>query len=124
MPPPRRCAGSARHSRAATCAQRIYTRGDLPWPCTHDGVALPCTTLTVSSRFASTYLTGRVEAEIAHGVLSELALEGYTTGPLPAPPQQLDPAACMAERRRIIRQADFERDPEKHARLLHSVPTC
>jgi hypothetical protein len=94
-------------------------------PCTDDGVALRCSQLRVESQFAGTYLSGRVEAEIAHGVLAELALEGYATGPFAGPPPTPStPADCMAERRRILRQADAERDPEKHAKLLHSVPTC
>lgn len=92
-------------------------------PCTDDGVALPCATFTVPSEFASTYLSGRVEAEIAHGVLSELALEGYATGPLPAPPPP-SPAECKAARQRILRQVNAEQDPEQRSQLLHSLPPC
>jgi hypothetical protein len=96
-------------------------------PCTDDGVALPCTTLEVASDFAATYLSGRVEAEITHGVLSELALEGYAIGPLPVPPSPSpspSSAECKAARQRILRRVNAEPDPEKRGELLHSLRPC
>ncbi len=49
-------------------------------PCTNDGANLPCTHVTSSSVFISTFMSGREEAQITHGVLSELQLEGYVAG--------------------------------------------
>jgi hypothetical protein len=97
-------------------------------PCTSDGVILMCEPLTAVPSFAGTYLSGRAEAEIAHGVLSQLALEGYAVGPMPAsaPPPTRDAAvdACKAQRHQILLRAVAEQDPETRHRLLHSVPHC
>jgi hypothetical protein len=97
-------------------------------PCTNDGVILMCEPFTAAPSFASTYLSGHAEAEIAHGVLSQLALEGYAVGPMPsgAPPPTSDPAvaACKAQRHQILLRAVAEQDPDARERLLDSVPHC
>jgi hypothetical protein len=45
-------------------------------PCTTEGVK-PCTTVTASAQFVAAFMSGRDEAQIVHGILSELQLEGY-----------------------------------------------
>jgi hypothetical protein len=97
-------------------------------PCTDDGVVLPCAPLHADSVFANAYLSGHTEAEIAHGVLSELALEGYATGPMPASalPPTGDPAvvACRTRRHQQLLQVLAEHDPDARAKLLERVPSC
>ena len=53
-------------------------------PCTKDDVQLPCQTVSANPTFVSTYMSGKDEADVVHGVLAELSLEGYVTGPVPA----------------------------------------
>ncbi len=68
-------------------------------PCTTDtDVQLQCAQLTVLTPFRDTYFSGRNEADVVHGVLSELQLEGYVTGapPLGAVPQPAAPLAPIA----------------------------
>lgn len=104
-------------------------------PCTNDGVWLPCTSLSVGKKFAAMYLSGHVEADIAHGILSQLELEGYATGPLPpnAPVpnararvahEAASEAACKTQRQDILRQVAAEPDPEARKRLVKDLPSC
>jgi hypothetical protein len=97
-------------------------------PCTDDGVMLPCAPLRADPWFASAYLSGHTEAEVAHGVLSELALEGYAIGPMPAgaPLPTGDPAvaACRAQRHQALLEVLAEHDPDARAKLRDRVPSC
>ena len=96
-------------------------------PCTNDGVALPCQNVSTASGFVSTYLSGHDEADVAHGVLSELALEGFTTGPLPVAPvvaQDDEHAACLAQAKTIYARADQMNDVDQRAAVLKTVPKC
>ncbi|HTR55670.1 MAG TPA: hypothetical protein VMJ10_33565 [Kofleriaceae bacterium] len=96
-------------------------------PCTNDGVALPCQNVSTATSFVDSYLSGHDEAEVAHGVLSELALEGFTTGPLPVAPQvaQADKhAACVAQAKDIYTRADQLNDLDARDALLKTVPNC
>ena len=40
-------------------------------------MSLPCTHIANSVEFISTFMSGREEAQIVHGILSELQLEGF-----------------------------------------------
>ena len=51
-------------------------------PCTQDGLKLPCTRVTVSEQFVAMFMSGREEAQIVHGILSELQLEGFLVAPV------------------------------------------
>jgi hypothetical protein len=109
-------------------------------PCTSDGVQLPCTPLRSNTEFATRYLTGHAEADIAHGILSELALEGYAIGPMPAnapTPSAVAPAVpkvdaqvaasqkqCKEQRAEILHQASAEKDPQERYKILQKAPTC
>ena len=103
-------------------------------PCTNDGVWLPCTPLRVNEGFAARYLSGHTEADIAHGILSQLELEGYATGPLPpnAPvpnararaAYEAEVKACKAHRQELLRQVAAEQDPATRQRLVQNLPPC
>ncbi|HEY1558317.1 MAG TPA: hypothetical protein VGF94_26000 [Kofleriaceae bacterium] len=96
-------------------------------PCTGDGVNLPCETVSTNSDFVSTFLSAHDEADVAHGVLSELALEGFTTGPLPIAPaitKQEKHASCVVQVKQIYAQADQANDADVRDALLATVPNC
>ena len=100
-------------------------------PCTNDGVWLPCTPLSVSKDFAVRYLSGHAEADIAHGILSQLELEGYAIGPLPlnapvpnARARALNEKACKAHRQELLRQVADEQDAAMRKRLVQDLPGC
>jgi hypothetical protein len=100
-------------------------------PCTNDGVWLPCTQLRAEQEFAARYLTGHAEADIAHGILSQLELEGYAIGPLPpnapvpdARAQAAYEKTCKARRHELLLQAAAEQDPATKQRLVQDLPTC
>jgi hypothetical protein len=98
-------------------------------PCSpDDGLGLPCSKVEVGGQFLSTYMSGKNEADVVHGVLSQLQLEGYVTGPLaaaPAPAVQTaaDPA-CLARRHAVFAQADSIPDAQARATLLQTAPEC
>jgi hypothetical protein len=48
-------------------------------PCTNDGVRLPCAKIEAREDFVATHLSGRDEADLVHGVLSQLQLEGFVS---------------------------------------------
>jgi hypothetical protein len=94
-------------------------------PCTDDAVRLPCTHLEVESNFAALYLTGHAEADIAHGILSQLALEGYAVAPgAPTPPIDTRVIACQAQRHDQLVKAVADPDPKVKRAILDSLPTC
>lgn len=100
-------------------------------PCTNDGVWLPCTPLRAQEEFATKYLTGHAEADIAHGILSQLELEGYAIGPLPpnapvpnARARAAYEKACKAQRQELLRQVAAEHDPATKQRLVEDLPRC
>ena len=53
-------------------------------PCSPGTPELACADFSVNPTFQSTFMSGQAEADTAHGVLSELSLEGFATGSLPA----------------------------------------
>lgn len=100
-------------------------------PCTNDGVWLPCTPLSVSTDFATRYLSGHAEADIAHGILSQLELEGYAIGPLPpnapvpnARGRAAHEKACKAQRQELLRKVAREQDAAERKWLLQNLPSC
>jgi hypothetical protein len=100
-------------------------------PCTNDGVWLPCTLLSTGKDFATRYLSGHAEADIAHGLLSQLELEGYAIGPLPpnapvpnARARAAHETACKAHRQELLRQAAGEQDSAMRKQLLQGLPSC
>ncbi len=97
-------------------------------PCTDDGVALPCSPLESFPAYLDLHFTGLGEAEIAHGILSELELEGYAIAPLPAdaPPPTGDPAAlaCKAARHQQLLDAVASPDPTEKRSILDHLPSC
>ena len=104
-------------------------------PCTNDGVLLNCTRMNVRKELAERYLRGVTETEVAHGVLSELALEGYVVRPMAAnspPPtpdveaqrHQIELAECHARQHDVAVAAGKEKDPYKHTALILALPHC
>lgn len=94
-------------------------------PCTRQDEGLPCDTIDVDAAFVATYLSGRDEADVVHGVLSELAFEGYVTKILPGPADDTAPhAACVAEATAILDEASRIPDLDKRAELLDAMPRC
>jgi hypothetical protein len=97
-------------------------------PCTHDGVTLPCSQIITNQIFVEAHLSAHLEVEVAHGVLSQLALEGYALGPIPAsaPPPTSDAGfvACTAARHQALLKAVAEPDKDKKQELLDQVPRC
>jgi hypothetical protein len=103
-------------------------------PCSAQTPGLACASdFETDPTFAATYLSGESEAEVAHGVLSELALEGFATGPLPAatpiipgthvaPP--VDHAVCEQQRHAAFARAQATQDLDERTRLLQSAPAC
>jgi hypothetical protein len=77
-------------------------------------------------------LSGRNEAGVIHGVLSELTLGGYAARqPQAAPPKVLPEAAvpesvaeCRAQRHQVFLRAAPLADPSERAKLLKSAPEC
>jgi hypothetical protein len=98
-------------------------------PCSpDDGLGLPCSKIGVETGFMSMYMSGRNEADVVHGVLAQLQLEGYVTGPLLAAPQPAvrvaaDPA-CLAKRHAVFAQAESIPDSQARATLLQTAPEC
>jgi hypothetical protein len=100
-------------------------------PCTNDGVWLPCTLLSAGKDFAARYLSGHAEADIVHGILSQLELEGYVIGPLPpnapvpnARARAAHEKACKAHRQELLRQVAGEQDPAMRKWLVQDLPSC
>ena len=99
-------------------------------PCTTDTPSgLKCQEVDVYETFLSTHMSAQNEAEVVHGVLSELALEGYVAGSPTSvtlatpPPPHADPA-CLAQRSGILKEASKLSDADARARLIETAPTC
>lgn len=100
-------------------------------PLHETGVWLPCTPLSASDNFAARYLSGHAEADIAHGILSQLELESYAIGPLPpnapvpnAHARAANEKACKAHRQELLREVAGEEDPAMRKRLVQNLPPC
>lgn len=101
-------------------------------PCSSGTPGLACADFSVDPTFASTFMSGQAEADVAHGVLSELALEGFATGPLPAdtpvipgtPSAARVNAACEQERHAVFARAQATQDLDERTKLLQSAPVC
>lgn len=100
-------------------------------PCTNDGVWLPCTPLSADKAFAARYLSGHAEADIAHGILSQLELEGYAIGPLPlnapvpnARARAVHEKACKAHHQELLKQVAGEQDAAIRKQLVQDLPSC
>lgn len=101
-------------------------------PCTRDDVLLPCSHVSLHASSVPVSASGRAEADVARGVLSQLSLEGYAIAPLPAsaPAPTSDPAfaaamqACQAQRRELLLQVLAEPSAEEKRRLYDRVPRC
>jgi hypothetical protein len=94
-------------------------------PCSDDGIQ-PCQHISVADQFRTTFMSGRLEADVVHGVLSQLQLEGIATGPLPAPPKAAVTVdnSCEGKRRAVFTQANSISDPAARAKFLESAPSC
>lgn len=100
-------------------------------PCSKEVPELACNDVEVNDTFATTFMSGRTEADIVHGVLSELSLEGFTTGALPASaammpkaPTLAPEAACLTKRHDALAAAQLVNDLGERAKLLQAVPEC
>jgi hypothetical protein len=95
--------------------------------CTPDPIE-PCkSTRIFLNDFSS--VDGRAEAEVVHGVFSELALEHLVVGPGVDSPRfaQLRPSAierCREERRQALIEAMHVEDSLERFKQLHQAPTC
>ena len=72
--------------------------------------------------------SGRLEASLIHGIVSELSLEGYGTELSAAQPSQAPSLVidkqCLARRHEaFVRAANFA-DPAERAKVLKSAPQC
>jgi hypothetical protein len=94
-------------------------------PCGTDGVT-PCQHVTVADQFRTTFMSGRLEADVVHGVLAQLQLEGIAIGPPPAQPKAAatTDASCEGKRRAVFAQANSIDDAAARAKLLDSAPSC
>ena len=98
-------------------------------PCSSATPGLTCSSeFETDPDFASNYLSGQAEADVAHGVLSELALEGFATGALPVgtpiiPGTPPDPV-CEQQRHAAFARARATQDLDERAKLLQSAPAC
>jgi hypothetical protein len=74
-------------------------------------------------------MSGKDEADVVHGVLAELSLEGYVTGPVPAgtppPVYTIAPTVlkaahdqCVAQRKQAMANAEAVPDRDKRAEML------
>jgi hypothetical protein len=101
-------------------------------PCTTEQPALSCSGVSVANPdWAASALSGRAEADVVHGVVSELGLEGFATGPLPAIASVVpdgmaatDPSVCEAQRQLVFAQAATVADSDQRGRILQSAPVC
>ena len=99
-------------------------------PCTPDSPGLPCQQVEVDPDFVAVHMSGQVEADAIHGVLSELALEGYIGGALPAsataPALIVTPpdAACIAKRKEILTEASKLATGDERAKVIETAPSC
>ena len=76
-------------------------------PCTKDGLDLPCAPLRLRADLVEAHLNGRAEAAVAQGVLSELAVEGYTA---PARATSLPPTAERGNAATYVSDVEVARD--------------
>jgi hypothetical protein len=97
-----------------------------------DGIEI-CTAYTVAPCKSTVELSleahvnGRAEADVVHGVFTELALHDLVAGPGPDSPavQQLTPQKlCAVERHRALREAYQADDEQERKRLIAAAPTC
>ncbi len=100
-------------------------------PCTNDGVVLACSKVVMGADFVEAYMSGRTETDIAHGVLSQLALEGYAVAALPASAQPTsDPEAtqqllaCKAQKHAMLEKAVATKDRDEKRSILDNLPGC
>jgi hypothetical protein len=93
---------------------------------------LACNKVELDADFASTFMSGRTEADIAHGVLSQLALEGYAVAALPVNATALtsDPEAvqqllaCKTQKHDLLLKAVASKDPDEKRSILDHLPGC
>jgi hypothetical protein len=78
--------------------------------------------------FLKDHVNGRAEADVVHGIFSELALHDLVAAPPPGSPavvQQLTPEKlCAVERHRALREAYQADDDQERKRLIAAAPTC
>jgi len=102
-------------------------------PCSKEVPELACSGVSANPDFASSFMSGKAEADVVHGVVSELALEGFATGPLPATASLVPAAptvatapdpACLAQRHAAFAAAQQTTDVDARTKLLESAPVC
>lgn len=95
--------------------------------CTQPPSGQPCRALTVNEREGS-HIDGVAEANVIHGVLSELGLEQLVVAPYadpalaPAPAPHV--ATCEDRRRNYVTAAAKVRDPDLRKKLFANAPSC
>ena len=101
-------------------------------PCAPELPQLACSTsFDVDPTFASVFLSGKAEADVVQGVLSELELEGFANAGLPAEtpivpgtPPPTPAAVCEQQRHDAFARAEATQDLDERTRLLKSAPEC
>jgi hypothetical protein len=91
-------------------------------PCT-DGPSLPCDKVELYP-FLAPLMSGADEAEIVHGVFSELALENEIIGAVPPSPEEVHDASvasCLDQRRKTV-AASLKLDHDARIELLQKLP--
>jgi len=81
---------------------------------------------TIAGDPAGGRATGADEAEVVHGVLSELQLAGKVVQPSPAAQQQEQSALdqCKTARVAVFERAKSVSDPDARAKVYESAPDC
>jgi len=92
--------------------------------CTDPPTGMPCQQVLVGM-FNGGHIDGIDEANVIHGVVSELALEELVVAPAAGaqPTVSLD-EQCRRRRYAFAIAAGKEREPEVRARMLADAPTC
>ncbi len=101
-------------------------------PCSPGALGLACSaSFDVDPTFASAFLSGKAEADVVQGVLSELELEGFANAGLPAAtpivpgtPPPMPVAVCEQQRHDAFARAQATQDLDDRATILKSAPDC
>jgi|HubBroStandDraft_6_1064221.scaffolds.fasta_scaffold98094_2 hypothetical protein len=101
-------------------------------PCSPDAPGLACSaSFDVDPTFASAFLSGKAEADVVQGVLSELELEGFASAGVPAQtpivpgtPAGVPHDVCEQQRHDAFAHAQATQDLDARAQILKSAPEC
>ena len=103
-------------------------------PCSTAVPQLACSSsFEVDPTFASTFLSGKAEADVVKGVLSELELEGFASTGVPAQTPIVPGTTvvagvtlqvCEQQRQAAFARAQQTQDLDERGKLLKNAPVC